>query len=129
VEIPTGIANIGVYVQGKSKCLECAFDISLELNDNKPEIVRSCNIAPDESVIMSNMVSAGLMTGELPFVFEDNEHMRHKIGYNSSNPMNWIYGSKDDPCDCHEKEELPYLNKLKLDRELKIKQFGRGVLN
>lgn len=55
--------EVEVYRPGQTACLECRIDVS-SLADMEANHRARCNAMPEPSVVISNMITAGLMVGE-----------------------------------------------------------------
>jgi molybdopterin/thiamine biosynthesis adenylyltransferase len=55
--------EVEVYRPGQTACLECRIDVS-SLADTEANHRTRCNAMPEPSVVISNMITAGLMVGE-----------------------------------------------------------------
>ena len=95
-----------VYVPGKTSCLQCQLTIDdLALQSLRPQ---SCIYAAEPSVIISNQVVGGMITGEAYTVLapQDNgEPIRGVLKYSSTEPERiGMLGSRD-ACKCHEQKK------------------------
>lgn len=122
LSLPISNGNVRIYVPGVSKCIKHYYDLSRLLTPGETEITEGCNINPEPSVITGNMASAGLLTGEVPYVIAGK--FRQSITYDTKYGNNWFSGKPDlEACECHAKEPN-YLHLLSLPQE-KRNRYGR----
>lgn len=93
-----------VYVPGKTKCLECAIKVSkLAQEAREREAALGCIRVPDPSVIVTNMIVAGLMVGEAYHVLCSGEPVKGNLKYAADQSQRLGLLKDKKSCKCHKK--------------------------
>ena len=116
-------ARWDTHVPGKTKCLDCLYDIYEE--GRKEEMIKraSCAANPDPSVVMSNAIAANNAILETFTIFEPEkfgEPFNGEQSYRSASPKRFGTSPMPEPCDCHSRP-APVLEISQDD----VKKFAR----
>jgi hypothetical protein len=90
-----------VYEPGKSACLDCRLGVNKALVEARKS--RSCILAPNPSVVITNHIIGGLMAAETRCVLDSQHYgpaVRKVIKYDSTKPSRVGLIGTDQPCTC-----------------------------
>jgi molybdopterin/thiamine biosynthesis adenylyltransferase len=108
--------QVSVYVPGKTSCLDCKLGVEKFLAQERSHA--ACRYAPDPSVIMTNQVVGGMMTGEAVKVLSDcyGEPASRILKYDSTISVRGGLVGSSESCSCSKPDVNQWL--AEVDRKV-----------
>jgi len=99
-------------VDGKTRCLNCIYDIYAD--GRREEMIRraSCAANPNPSVVMSNACGAAMSMIDTLYVFEPEkfgEPFNGELTYRATTPQRFGTNRLNHPCNCYQTKPMPNL--------------------